>query len=368
MVCPLLFSLLTAASQIVGVVAAGALSGEKELQLGADIAGSATNYNYLGHEQLARAAREINSCKSTECVSDAQIKYLQISAEQDAKAFLDCASNAETCKAHSAEVANAKLKLDAIYNELGDGIDDFQKKETLQVLINQNHDVQEMLAMATTGRQAEGALIKLQTTLGLSDKQVADIKEAMITGAVGGPMGAAAFFKIKSILASSAAKKRAALNVASDNGSSKATGGAVDRATTGIEWGKGIQGQGMPWEDYLGTQLPAGSRLPPNFKTFDFFDRMTGVATSAKTLDTATAAKMASPSQVYSSLKGNIDAAAGFTEYGLKDVTVSSSQITSRELQVAVPKATTSAQWDQINRVIEYGQSKGVTVKITKVY
>ncbi|RMU70628.1 Filamentous hemagglutinin, intein-containing [Pseudomonas syringae pv. apii] len=147
----------------------------------------------------------------------------------------------------------------------------------------------------------------------------------------------------------------------------KATGGAIDRATTGIEWGKGIQGQGMPWEDYLGTQLPAGSRLPPNFKTFDFFDRTTGVATSAKTLDTTTAAKMANPSQVYSSLKGNIDTAAGFTEYGLKDVTVSSSQITSRELQVAVPKATTSAQWDQINRAIEYGQNKGVTVKITKV-
>ncbi|WPO98269.1 hypothetical protein SFA35_16645 [Pseudomonas sp. HR96] len=76
---------------------------------------------------------------------------------------------------------------------------------------------------------------------------------------------------------------------------------------------------------------------------------------------------MANPSQVYASLKGNIDTAAGFTEYDLKNVTVSSSQITSRELQVAVPNATTSAQWEQINRAIEYGQSKGVTVKITKV-
>ncbi|WP_192492132.1 hemagglutinin repeat-containing protein [Achromobacter sp. ACM03] len=147
----------------------------------------------------------------------------------------------------------------------------------------------------------------------------------------------------------------------------KATGGVVDRATTGIEWGKGIQGQGLPWEDYLGTQLPAGSRLPPNFKTFDFFDRTTGIATSAKTLDTTTAAKIANPSQIYSSLKGNIDSAAGFAEYSLKDVTVSSSQITRRELQVAVPKATTSAQWDQINRAIEYGQGKGVTVRITRV-
>ena len=150
-------------------------------------------------------------------------------------------------------------------------------------------------------------------------------------------------------------------------GGAKATGGAVDRATTGIEWGKGIQGQGMPWEDYLGTQLPAGSRLPPNFKTFDFFDETTGIATSAKTLDTTTAAKIANPNQVYSSLKGNIDAAANFSESGLKGVTVTSSQITARELQVAIPEATTSAQWEQINRAIEYGQSKGITVKITKV-
>ncbi|MGR3897810.1 hypothetical protein FW760_25775 [Pseudomonas sp. 1176_21] len=123
----------------------------------------------------------------------------------------------------------------------------------------------------------------------------------------------------------------------------------------------------MPWEDYLGTQLPAGSRLPPNFKTFDFFDETTGIATSAKTLDTTTAAKLANPSQVYSSLKGNIDAAANFSESGLKGVTVTASQITARELQVAIPEATTSAQWEQINRAIEYGQSKGITVKITKV-
>ncbi|RMV42943.1 hypothetical protein ALP11_00532 [Pseudomonas syringae pv. papulans] len=51
----------------------------------------------------------------------------------------------------------------------------------------------------------------------------------------------------------------------------------------------------------------------------------------------------------------------------MKGVTVTSSQITTRELQVAIPEATTSAQWEQINRVIEYGQSKGITLKITKV-
>jgi filamentous hemagglutinin family protein len=150
-------------------------------------------------------------------------------------------------------------------------------------------------------------------------------------------------------------------------GGPKGVGGTVDRATTGIEWGKGIQGQGMPWENHLASQLPAGSRLPPNFKTFDFFDNATGVAISAKTLDTTTMAKVANPSQVYSSLKGNIDATVKFTEYSLGRTTLSSSQITARELQVAIPKGTTTAQWEQINRAVQYGQGKGVTVKITTV-
>jgi filamentous hemagglutinin len=133
----------------------------------------------------------------------------------------------------------------------------------------------------------------------------------------------------------------------------------------GIQWGRGIMGQGMPWEDFLATQMPAGSRLPPNFKTFDFYDPVSGVATSAKTLDTTTAAKLADPSQVYSSLKGNIDAAADFSSYRLGATRLTSDMITSRDLQVAIPANTTAAQWQQINNAVQYGASKGVKVTIT---
>jgi filamentous hemagglutinin len=86
----------------------------------------------------------------------------------------------------------------------------------------------------------------------------------------------------------------------------------VDQAATGMKWGKGISGQGIPFEDYVASTLPSETRLPANFKTFDFFDAETGAATSVKTLDTSTAAKVASPSQLYLSLKSNIDAVAGF--------------------------------------------------------
>ncbi len=75
--------------------------------------------------------------------------------------------------------------------------------------------------------------------------------------------------------------------------------------------------QGMPWEDYVGKVLPADARLPQKFKTFDYYDGATKTAVSAKTMDTQTMAKLNNPNQVYSSIKGNIDAAAKFETYTL---------------------------------------------------
>ena len=147
----------------------------------------------------------------------------------------------------------------------------------------------------------------------------------------------------------------------------KAASGTTDRAVTGIEWGKGIQGQGMPWENYLATQLPKGARLPPNFKTFDFFDFIKRSAISAKTLDTTTAAKVMRPNQIYSTLKGDIDAVAGFESYALSGVPLNSAMIASRELHVAVPAETTAIQWLQMNKAIEYGESKGVKVVVSQI-
>jgi len=144
--------------------------------------------------------------------------------------------------------------------------------------------------------------------------------------------------------------------------------GASSTIDAGITWGQGIQKQGMPWENYLTKQLPAGAQLPPNFKTFDFYDVATQTATSAKTLDTTTAARVANPQQIYSSMKGNIDTVATFDKpYTLSGVTVDPAKIVTRELQVAVPTQTTALQWAQINKAIQYGASQGVKVVVTPV-
>ncbi|WP_455685164.1 endonuclease toxin domain-containing protein, partial [Yersinia aleksiciae] len=85
------------------------------------------------------------------------------------------------------------------------------------------------------------------------------------------------------------------------------------------------------------------------------------------TLDTTTAARVANPKQIYTSLKGNIDEVAKFDTYILSDRRLNSSMIANREVQLAVPVNTAKAQWTEINRAIEYGKSQDVNVIVTQV-
>ncbi|WP_455722184.1 endonuclease toxin domain-containing protein, partial [Yersinia aleksiciae] len=176
------------------------------------------------------------------------------------------------------------------------------------------------------------------------------------TGAVGVTAGAASITAKGVRLASKQVEKFGVPKVAS-----------VNQSTTGIKWGEGIRHQGMPWENYVGTQLPADARLPKNFKTFDYYNSISRTAISVKTLDTTTAVRVANPRQIYRSLKGNIDEVAKFDTYILSGETLKASMITSREIQLAVPAQTSRSQWTEINRAIEYGKSQGVKVAVTKV-
>lgn len=136
----------------------------------------------------------------------------------------------------------------------------------------------------------------------------------------------------------------------------------------GVVWGKGNALQGPPFENYIATTLSSESRLPPTFKTFDFFDSETGVATSVKTLDTMTLAKLAKPETIFSSLKKDIDAAAGFDQVTtLKGYTLDPANISRRELQLGIPANTSATQWGQIDKAIQYAKQQGVTIKVTVI-
>ena len=141
----------------------------------------------------------------------------------------------------------------------------------------------------------------------------------------------------------------------------------VSNSKVGIQWNNGIGKQGMPWENYVGKNLPSDARLPKNFKTFDYYDSRDGLAISAKTLDTQTASRMLKPRQIYSTLKNYIDKAANFKTYSLSSVKLNADTITRREIHLAIPAQTTKEQWQQINKAIEYGKTHGINVKVTEI-
>ncbi len=147
-----------------------------------------------------------------------------------------------------------------------------------------------------------------------------------------------------------------------EEGAARVKGKILGQIDAKIKWGKGIQEQGMPWEDYLESQLSKGARLPKNFKTFDFFEDATKRAISAKTLNTQTASRLSKPEQIYSSLKKNIDSVALFDQYALSGVQLSARQILSKEVHLAIPKNTNMAQMAQIEKAVDYGKLNNVKV------
>lgn len=135
-----------------------------------------------------------------------------------------------------------------------------------------------------------------------------------------------------------------------------------------VQWGKGIHEQGMPFEDYMGTKLPQGSRLPENFKTFDYFDDVSKRAISVKTLDTGTVAKLENPQQIYGTLKRNIDAVINFEHHVLNGREILGSKITSRELHLGIPHDILPTQRVYIDRAIDYAKLNGIRMEVFHVY
>lgn len=133
----------------------------------------------------------------------------------------------------------------------------------------------------------------------------------------------------------------------------------ASKKLTGLFKEPDIMARGMRYENYVAGEL--SGRLKPGHPVFDFFNRNTGLAVSVKSMDTQTAARLADPTQVYKTLRGNINKAINYT--GIRG-NITKAEILSRELRVGVPLETNQAQWQQILRAIEYGKSNGVRVVI----
>jgi hypothetical protein len=135
-----------------------------------------------------------------------------------------------------------------------------------------------------------------------------------------------------------------------------------------IGWGRGIEGQGRPWEEEITSQLPPGATPLPRAETWDHFVEEHGLAISAKTMDTTTYTYASKPAKIYAKLSGYIDEAAS---YGARPIrrrlAVPPEKITSKEIHLAIPDSTSGEQWSHIYRAILYGRTRGVRLVVTRI-
>lgn len=129
--------------------------------------------------------------------------------------------------------------------------------------------------------------------------------------------------------------------------------------------GSSINQQGMPFEHYIGTQLPAGSKLPDRFKTFDYYSSKDKIAISVKTINTQTDSRLNKPDAIKYTINGHVNKIMQFSEEEKGEVTLTSDMIKKRVLHIGLPEKTTSEQWKSINSAVKNANDKNIEIKVT---
>lgn len=191
-------SKLLTASELIGALTAAAAGGDASI--GAEIAANGTRYNYLAHEQLVKAAKELNGCRPEDCRAIAE-KYVELSRDQTIDAVTSCLANVSQCAPASKEVANTAANLDQIYGSLDDNSK--AARESLQLLINENMEFQPILAMATAGATANAMADAVQAKFNLTPEETHAVAQVIAGGLGAAPGGAAAF---RSVLKTASAR------------------------------------------------------------------------------------------------------------------------------------------------------------------
>ncbi|MDT0118394.1 hypothetical protein Q9R20_15520 [Microbacterium sp. PRF11] len=142
--------------------------------------------------------------------------------------------------------------------------------------------------------------------------------------------------------------------------------GAADRLTAlanklaNSPWPYGPSPRGFTIEARLGGNLPA------SFPTIDRFDRLTGVATSIKSVDLG-AATYQSDKALTRLLTGYIDKTAGFMGAAWGGERIIARDVAERVLHVAVPRGATEAQSTVLASMAQYAEQNGVKLIVEVV-
>ncbi len=156
---------LLAMSQLMAVLSA-VLAGT-DPNIAANIAATATQYNYLSHSDLERAAKEMINCgNDSTCANKAYGEYHELSQKQDIEAVAQCASNPDRCGPFSSLVADAESKAQKLKDLAASASP--EAAHLFDLLITENYGFQNMLAGITAGHTVAALADTLVQTLGIS--------------------------------------------------------------------------------------------------------------------------------------------------------------------------------------------------------
>ncbi|WP_455808686.1 hypothetical protein [Pseudomonas koreensis] len=167
-------SKLMTASQLIGALTAAAMDGDASAA--AVVTANSTQYNYLAHNQLKEAAEKLRKCAPAECDSIVAA-YKKVNEDQTIEAIINCRFDVSLCKSSSRDFANTIADLSSVYDALGDGSK--YAKDSLQILINENLEFQETLAVATTGASAQAVAETLQATFKITPEETVALAEVI---------------------------------------------------------------------------------------------------------------------------------------------------------------------------------------------
>jgi hypothetical protein len=142
-------------------------------------------------------------------------------------------------------------------------------------------------------------------------------------------------------------------------------GPVVNNRDIKIVWGKAIDEQGLPAEDYIEREYPNLTRSEPGATTFDHFDPISGEAVSTKTLNTLSMGRIRNPEKIFGEMKGYVDEVLDYERF--KDSDLDPAMIESKSIYLFVPEWTSPKQWRQLLRAVIYGKDNGVSIVIMRV-
>jgi filamentous hemagglutinin len=168
---------LVAMTQLVAVLTTVVTGGDPEIA--ANIAANATQYNYLTHSDLERAANSLNVCAEGDagCVEKAQQTFMDLSRQREISAINACAADITACKTSSSLAAAAQADQEHLKDLVGGASQ--QAQVAYGRLVAENFEFQNMLAGITAGQSADAIAQTLQNKWGMSDAQMVGIRESL---------------------------------------------------------------------------------------------------------------------------------------------------------------------------------------------